>query len=116
MAVIAMVAGASYAQAQAALRASGVDLRGGLHNHEMLKALKSFGVSLSKGQPGDWALGRGFARVRWDGKRGEHNPGGHFVALDRGNVYDPTGGTPCDLFEYLRTNNGRLGHFYMVKR
>jgi hypothetical protein len=101
-----MVAGVSYQRALDALPPS----HGGYYNRDLVLAAGRLGITLELS--GRDRTGVLLARIRWGGKRGQDNPGGHFVAISRGRVFDPSGGPVTPLEEYLVKHNAKLGHTY----
>jgi ABC-type bacteriocin/lantibiotic exporter with double-glycine peptidase domain len=81
--------------------------KGGLHNHELLRAAKRLGLILKPTRTYDLDDDEGILRVRWNGAKGKANPGGHFIAVRDGFALCPSDGCPMRWREYLERNHGR---------
>lgn len=81
--------------------------KGGLHNHEIIRAAARLGLTLEATRRFDLDDEDGVLRVRWNGRKGTQIPGGHFVAVRDGQVLCPTDDCPQDWRAYLKKNRGR---------
>lgn len=85
--------------------------RGGssLHNGDIVKAAKVLGITLTPTKSFDPDDDEGVLRLRWNGRHGRKNRGGHFVALRDGQVFCPTDAMVYPWREYLTLYQARFG-------
>lgn len=84
-------------------------LRGksGLHNHQLVAVAAQLGLALEPTRDYDLDVDEGVLRVRWSGRRGRKNPGGHFVAVKSGLIFCPTEAAATEWRDYLERWGGR---------
>lgn len=108
VAALAMFAAIAYEDVYAVM--TRIDRRGGkssLNNADIVKAAKLLGIRLEPTRVFDPEIDDGVLRVRWQGRRGQKNPGGHFVALKYGLIFCPTDAAAFEWRDYLARYEGR---------
>lgn len=99
VAALAMVAGVSYERARKAFHAiDEAPGRDGVTNGDLIAAAAHLGVTLEAHRVRGTAafemanaVKSAVLRVRWTDARRLRNPGGHFVCIENGRVYCPSG-------------------------
>ena len=81
----------------------------GAFNREVIAAAKLLGIALVPVRKFDLDDDEGVLRVKWNGKAGKTDPGGHFVAVRDGQVFCPSDAMVYPWREYMTLHNGRLG-------
>jgi hypothetical protein len=76
----------------------------GLYNREVVSAAQVMGVTLVVTRTYDLDEDDGILRIKWNGRKGKRLPGGHFVAVRKGQMVE---GRRLAWREYLRVNQGR---------
>lgn len=83
--------------------------KGGLHNFQIVALAKKLGITLEATRTYDLDDDDGVLRIRWNGRRGKRNPGGHFIAVRDGFALCPSDGVPMQWRDYLEQNDARPG-------
>jgi ABC-type bacteriocin/lantibiotic exporter with double-glycine peptidase domain len=109
VAALATIAEIPYEDAYFAVGTVDPHCRGksGLHNRELVAAAAQLGITLQPTRRYDLDDEDGILRIRWNGRKGRKNRGGHFVAIRDGIVLCPADGFPMRWAEYLERNQGR---------
>ncbi len=81
--------------------------KSGLHNREIIAAARRLNIRLAPTRRYDLDADNGILRIRWNGPKGQRNPGGHFVAVREGFILCPTDTVPMDWRDYLAVYEGR---------
>jgi ABC-type bacteriocin/lantibiotic exporter with double-glycine peptidase domain len=81
--------------------------KSGLHNRELIAAASKLGIRLKPTKRYDLDEDEGILRIRWNGRKGKRNRGGHFIAIREGLALCPADGFPMRWAEYLERNQGR---------
>lgn len=111
VAALASLAGITYEDAYVAVAAIDPVTRGkgGLHNYQVVAVAERLGLTLEPTRAFDLDEDDGILRLRWNGRKGKRNVGGHFIAVRDGFALCPSDGVPLPWREYLEQNDGRAG-------